>query len=487
MNCKLLIKKQLLNHFLLFTVFFGIYSASAQQCIEFDLRSAVDSALINNQKIKQYQHVVSQKEMLNKAATGNFLPSVDLMGGFTYLSKNPEVNMDQVKGSIDDMFGHYGAGIAEHLELSPEVQQEVYQTIVDAAGKVPAYNISIDQQQYPSLNITALQPIFLGGKIIAGKRFAQAEQDYASQDLIQVTNEIIRETIERYYGVVLLKQVVITRKDVLSGMKKHEKQAQRAIEIGVIPAHELLRAKVAVANAERDLIDDENKLKLAKMALKTSMGLDQKVEIKTTDKFEYKMNSLELNNLENEAHLHQPIFKMIEQKKTMVEQQHALDVSEFLPQIAAWGEYGWFREEYPVIMPPYMIGVQAKINLFNGLKKYNNLKATKFLLKEVDAAQKYASGQVDLWVNKSYREVINKEERYLKMKPTVDLAAKNLQINEKRFQEGLSKSIDVIDAQMLNEAMQVERLKSLYDYYIALADLYLATGNPEKVISLLNN
>lgn len=487
MKCKLLIKNQLLNHFLLFSVFFGIYSASAQQYVEIDLRSAVDSALINNQKIKQYQHVVSQKERLNKAATGNFMPSVDLMGGFTYLSKNPEVNMDQVKGSIDEMFGTYGAGIAEHLELSPEVQQEVYQTIIDATGKIPAYNISVDQQQYPSLNITALQPIFLGGKIIAGKRFAQAEQDYASQDLIQVTNEIIRETIERYYGVVLLKQVVITRKDVVAGMKKHEKQAQRAIEIGVIPAHELLRAKVAVANAERDLIDDENKLKLATMALKTSMGLDQTVEIKTTDKFEYKINSLELNNLETEAHLHQPIFKMIEQKKTMVEQQHALDVSEFLPQIAAWGEYGWFREEYPIIMPPYMIGVQAKINLFHGLKKYNNLKATKFLLKEVDAAQKYANGQIDLWVNKSFREVINKEERYLKMKPTVELAAKNLQINEKRFQEGLSKSIDVIDAQLLNEAMQVERLKSLYDYYIALADLYLATGNPEKVISLLNN
>jgi outer membrane protein TolC len=462
-------------------------TVSGQQVLKLDLRAAVDTALLHNNKIKQYQQVVQQKNYLNKAAVGNFLPSIDLAGGYTYMSQNPEINMDQVKGSIDDIAGKYGAGIASQLGLSPEVQQQVYQTVVDAASQVPAYNVVIDQQQYPSLNVVALQPIFLGGKIIAGKRFAEAELEYANQDLVQVSNEIIRETIERYYGVVLLNQVIITRKEVLAGMKKHEQQAIRAIEIGVIPAHEVLRAQVAVANAERDLADDENKLELAKMALKTSMGLDQSFQIEATDKFEYKMHPVELANLESEARLNQPIFKMIEQKKVMVDQQHALDISEFLPQVVAYGEYSWFREEYPVIMPPYIVGVQAKVNLFHGLKKYNNLKATQFLSKEVEAARQYANGQVELWVNKSYREVLNKEERYVKMKPTVELAAKNLEINEKRFQEGLSKSIDVIDARLLYEGMVVERLKSLYDYYIALSDLYLATGNPDKVVTLLNN
>jgi len=83
--------------------------------------------------------------------------------------------------------------------------------------------------------------------------------------------------------------------------------------------------------------------------------------------------------------------------------------------------------------------------------------------------------------------MINKRERYLKMKPTVDLALKNLKINEKRFREGLGKSIDVIDARLLYEGAELERLKSLYDYYIALSDFYLATGNPQKMIDLLSS
>jgi outer membrane protein TolC len=178
---------------------------------------------------------------------------------------------------------------------------------------------------------------------------------------------------------------------------------------------------------------------------------------------------------------------MIEQQKLMVDQQHALDVSEFMPQVAAWGEYGFFREEYAVIMPPAMIGVQARLNIFHGLGKVNKLKATKFLQEEVSKAEIYAHEQVSLWVASSYREVLNSEERYRKMKPTVELAAKNYEINEKRFQEGLSKSIDVIDSRLLYEGIVLERLKSLYDYYIALSELYLATGNPEKVVEMLND
>jgi len=458
----------------------------SQETVVLSLQSAVDSALRNNIKIQQYQQVVLQKEYLSKAAVGNFLPSVDVIGGYTYFSKNPEINMSQVKGSIDEMFGKYGAVIASDLDLSQQDQAFIYNEIVTGLGNLPAYNITIDQQNYPNLNIMAVQPLFMGGKIIAGKRFADAELDFANEDLKLIKNEIIKETITRYYGIVLLNEVIKTRKEVLSGMKKHEGQAKRAIEIGVIPAHELLRAQVAVAEAERELSDNENMLEIATMALKTVTGLDQSFEVSTSDRLEYRIVPINVPGLQEEARAIQPIFGMINQQKVMVDQQHALDVSEFLPQIAAWGEYGFFREEYPVIMPPAMIGVQARINIFHGLSKVNNLKSTKYLTEELIKAEKYAESQVSLWIASSYREVLNCEKKYLKMKPTIELAAKNLEINEKRFQEGLSKSIDVIDSRLLYEGVVIERHEALYEYYLALTELFLATGNPEKVIELVN-
>jgi hypothetical protein len=44
----------------------------------------------------------------------------------------------------------------------------------------------------------------------------------------------------------------------------------------------------------------------------------------------------------------------------------------------------------------------------------------------------------------------------------------------------------VIDARLLYEGAEVERLKSLYDYYLALSDLYLATGDAQKAVDVLN-
>ena len=277
--------------------------------------------------------------------------------------------MGQVKNSVDDMFGKYGVVIAQELDLSQEDQQIIYDKITGGLGELPAYNIVIDQQNYPSLNFTALQPIFTGGKIIAGKRFADAELEFANEDLRQVNNEVIKETIQRYFGVVLLKEVIITRKQVVAGMLMHEKQAKKAIEIGVIPSHDLLRVQVAVAESQRALSDDENKLELAKMALKTSLGLDQSIIVEATDSLKFKITAINLADLQLQARDKQPIFGMIEQQKLMVDQQHALDVSEFLPQIAAWGEYGFFREEYPVIMPPVMVGVQARLNYISWIEQ----------------------------------------------------------------------------------------------------------------------
>ncbi|NPA38043.1 MAG: TolC family protein [Chlorobi bacterium] len=459
----------------------------AQSNVTVTLIAAIDSAMKNNSKIRQYNQVLLEKNMMQKASTGNFLPSIDVMGGYTYFSKNSEINMETVKESMDDVAGKYGAVIAKELGLSDEAQQIIYDKIVTSLGKLPAYNITIDQQNYPNLNIVATQPIYMGGKIIAGKRFADAEYNYADAELSKVKNEITKEVIERYFGVVLLQQVVKVREEVVKGMKHHERDAEKAIEIGVIPSHELLRAKVAVANAERDFIDDQNKLELALLSLKSSMGLPELFNIEVSDSMEFKLINEEVDVLKKEAVSQQPIFSMIEQKKTMVDQKHALEVSEFLPQIAAWGQYNAFNQDYPITLPPFMVGVQAHINLFHGFQKYNKLKATKYLKKQVEFADKYAHEQINLLVDKSWREVINKRERYLKMEPTVELAKKNLEINEKRFREGLSKSIDVIDARLLYEGAEVERLKSLYDYYIALSNLYLATGNSQKAVEILSS
>jgi outer membrane protein TolC len=137
-------------------------------------------------------------------------------------------------------------------------------------------------------------------------------------------------------------------------------------------------------------------------------------------------------------------------------------------------------------MPPVMVGVQAKINIFNGFKKFHKIKSTHYIKNQVEEARNNAISQINLWVSQSYLKAMNAQDRYLKMKPVLALTSRNLVISEKRFQEGLSKSIDVIDSRLLDEKEQTESLQALYDYDIALSEVYFATGQPEKAVQILN-
>jgi outer membrane protein TolC len=149
---------------------------------------------------------------------------------------------------------------------------------------------------------------------------------------------------------------------------------------------------------------------------------------------------------------------MIDQKEVLIEQKLALDRSKLMPQITAFGQYGIFRDQYPVIMPPFILGVQLNMKIFGGIKEINTLKSGKHLKNQIIYAREYADKEISLWVKKAYTDVVNYQERYQKLKPTVDLAERNLKINQKRFKEGVGKSIDVIDAEMLYSGAKTERL-----------------------------
>ncbi|MBN2638315.1 MAG: TolC family protein [Bacteroidales bacterium] len=463
---------------LLTTPFYGLGQKKVS------LAQAVDSALTNNQQIQQYFQQVQQKKYMVKSAKGNRLLSVTASGGYTYLNKNPEINMARVENSVKKNMKIYAGTIAQS-GIIPTQDLLQFGNIMQAMEQLPLYNITVDQDNYPNLNITAIQPIYTGGKINAGIRYAKADLNQSEQELQQIKNQVIRETIKNYYSVVLMKEVVKTRENVVSGMKKHLSQAEKAFQIGLIPSQDVLRAQVAVANAEQALEDDQNKLKLAKLALNTNMGKDMYSAIEPADNLHFFKMPTDLTNFQNEALNQQPVLKIIDQKKIMIDQKKVKDRSAFLPQIAAFGTYSAFNKDNPIAIPPFIVGVQAKINLFSGLKKFNQLKATQHMENQVKSAKNYAAEQIKLWVNKSYLNAIANQNKYQRLKPTVELSERSLHITEKRFQEGLSKSIDVIDSYLLNEKIELEELHALYDYYISLSDLYMATGHTKKAVELL--
>lgn len=445
----------------------------------------------NNSKIKQYNERVQQKVNENKAAKGNFLPAINLLGGYTYLSENIAINTSKISSSLDDLGGKYGAAFiaayGEQIGLSGVSVESAYSKLVSVLGQFPAYpNMEVDKQQFPTAALTLTQPLFTGGKIIAAKKYAKAALNSANIELTQVKNEIAKELIERYLNVVLLKQVVQTREEVYKGMLKHKKQAERSVQLEILPKHVLLRVEVAVANAQKDLKNDLNKEELAIMALRSTMNLPDSIQFMVVDSIAYKDVYLNFESLLSTAYAKQPILGLIGQKEEMSKQALAVEKSKFMPNIAAFGSFNMLRKNLPVVPPKFIVGVQAQINIFNGFKDIHQLRAKKHLKKEVKNAKEYALKQVHLLVESNYVNAKNQQKLYNSLSATVTLSKENLRINTRRFEEGLGKSIDVIDASLLYDTSKIEQLVALNKYYQAISNLYNSVGEPEKIIPFIN-
>jgi outer membrane protein TolC len=467
-------------------------SVSAQ---ELTIKDALNIALKNNEKIKQYKERLEQKEYEVYTAWGNFLPSVSLDGSYTHLNEQLDIDLSPIRSAMIQMQSSTQVEIANiYNVLATGTQLTNVQKgallnkyLGDLNNLLPEFKQTLKKQDYYQAAFVGVQPLFLGGKLWAAKTFAESERDAAKIELQKTENEVTSEVLVNCFNYMLVSQVVETRKNVLEGMKRHEKEAQKLFDEGLIANYHLLRAKVAVAEAERNLSDDLNNLELAMIALKSSLGVDDSTKIILTDSLFFNDNNLELEEMQKLGEINQPILKIIEQKKVAANQKFNIERSSFLPQIAAFGKYEIYPQYLSALEPRWAVGIQLKFNIFNGFKDYTKLESAIHLENEVDMIYAGAKRQVNLWINKAYKDMDNFRTKYHKLEASYNLAKENLRMNEKRFESGLGTSLEVIDARLSLEKVEIDRLVALNQYYKSLTELNLAVGNPVNVLKVLEN
>ncbi len=474
---------------------FIISTSLFAQDFKLSLKDAIQLSLQKNERIKQYEQKVIQRENENLAAYGNFLPNLNFEASYTHLNGDMTIDLNPIRDVIISMQSSNQVELANLYNIATGkgalVQAQKDAVKLQAADKlnslIPQFTETFKKQDYKMGTFVATQPIFLGGKLLAAKNAAEAEKEVSLIELDKARNEIVFEVIDRYTKVLLLNEIVSTREAVLNGMLKHKEDANKLYKEGLIANHHLLRAEVAVSEAERNLINDKNNLDLANRALKSSLGISEDNSLAIVDSLNYKPFSDSLITFKSISHSNQPILKIIEQKKILAEENYNVARSSFLPTVAAFGKFEIYPEYLSSLEPRWAVGIQMKYNLFNGFKDYLRLESAKHLENEVEFLQTDAIKKIDLLITKSYLEVINNKTRFEKLKATTALAEENLRQNEKRFKTGLGTSLEVIDARLSLEKVEVDKYLTLYQYFNALNNLYLNAGNTIELLKIWQN
>ena len=456
------------------------------------LKDAIDLALQNNDKIKQFGEKYEQKQFEDLSSWGNFLPKINLTGGYTHLNDPLEIDLSPIRDVIVNLqaknqteFANVYTLLQGKPALTDQQRGALFQGYFNQLNSaIPAFSETFKKQDYWTASITGVQPIFMGGKLLAAKNYSSNEKQSSYFELQKTKNEIIEEVVNNYLTVILLKEIISTREKVLDGMKSHEQKAGKLLKEGLIANYNYLRAKVAVADAERNLFDEKNKLDLAILNLRTTLGTPENysVEVSDTLKFIEGLDSVDI--YQNSTKQSQPVLKILDLKKDEANLKYKMEFSKLLPQIAAFGKYEMLPQYLSTLEPRWTVGIQASLNIFNGFQDYLNLQSASHLEKEIGYLRSDTRSKLELLVNKNYKDAANAEDRYMKLKETINLAEENLRLNNKRFETGLGTSLEVIDASLVLEKDLIESKLSLFEYYQKLTALYTVAGIPQEIITI---
>ena len=284
---------------LLISAFCGLmaYGANAQ----ISMSEAASKALRVNKGIKSSELKMQAKQASVDRAWGRLFPTIGLDLTYTHMDKDLVLDLDPIRSAViglqsSNMAGFYSLEtlLKSGVVLTDE-QKAAYKQGAAAKleAQLPHFKETLKEQSFPAGMVTATQPIFTGGKILAGVRASEALREVELSKAGAEKDEVMLSVVNAYLGVLLAENNLKVRQDAVNTIQKHAEKAAKLMEAGLIPLHDKLRGDVALADAQRNLFEAQEKLNIAKMALKSV--IDETSDVSLSDELKYKEFNMELN------------------------------------------------------------------------------------------------------------------------------------------------------------------------------------------------
>jgi len=461
----------------------------------FTLNAIIDSAENKHSKIHQYKERIAAKKDDVKAATGNYMPSLTVSGSYNRINDPLTINLDPIR---EAMIGLEANDLVLMESIKAKIaggsyivnNSQMYDAYYTAAlstldTRIPHFVDTLKEIQYPSLSLTLVQPLFTGFKITAGHKAVKADLEVSLNECQKIKNELIRDIAVNYINLIVEKNAVQIRTDVLDGMMQHKKRAQILSDIGMISANQVLRAKVAVAEAERNLDFELNRLELLRVTMNKICCIDDSVKIEPQQQLTYTPVTDSLEKIIALAMKNQPVFGMLKNNYLMAKQKNVALKAVLYPQVNAFGKYEVLKDYLSAMEPQWIVGVQASLALFSGGKNIAAIHASSHTVNEVHQMEISAQRDITLLINKFYREMKSSENKYMHLETDIELANENMFQCKSRFESGYGTSLEIIDAELVLEKNRMERMAALGEYYKSIVELYTTAGLPLNSVNLI--
>ena len=476
--------------------------ASSQTTLSLDSCRAM--ALRNNKQLNATKLKSDIAANVRKAMRTKYLPKVDAVGGYEFMSKEVSLLNNSQKTVLNNlgtsMATSFGSSMTETLTslagqglisvqtatdlgtmlntLSPSLS-----TAVNSVGQSITDAFRTDTRNIWSGAIMLRQPIFMGGAIIAANKMADIAEQMSQTDINGKTQNTLYSINQTYWLVVSLKQKKQLAESYRDLVQKLDDDVQKMIKQGVATRADGLKVDVKVNEADMQVTQADNGLTLAKMLLCQLCGMpvDSKITLADEDKESLDTYSGSFDIQNTDSATNRPEIKMLEQTVELSKQSTKLIRAEYLPHIALTGGYmvsnpnvfNGFEKKFSGV---WNVGVIVQVPVWNWFEGSYKIKASKTATTIATLEMNDAVEKINLQVEQSRFKVNEANKRLSMATKNVANAEENLRCANVGFKEGVMESGDVMAAQTAWQAAKSQKIDAEIDVKLAQVALKKALG-----------
>ena len=409
-------------------------------------------AIENNAKIRNAELDIEAAELTKKGAFTKYFPQVSINGG-AFKATDPFLDMDM--GNVDIDFGNLP------MNNAFTTLYNIYGPYMNAQVNVKGLDDGIVG------GVMAVQPVFVGGRIVNGNKLAGLGVEAAKLQTEIVRDETDLKTEELYWTIISLqekKKIIASVNQLLDTLYR---DASGAVEAGIIHRNDMLKVTLKQSEMKSNELKLNNGIRLAKSALCQHIGISYDENMILGDTIGEIPNPNIYHVDHSEAVKGRIEYQLLDLSTDAERLKKKMLVGEALPQIAVGAGY-----TCNTLMDKFktngLVFATLSIPISGWWEKSYDIKKQELSCQKAENQRRDLDEQMLLQMQMAWNDLSESYAQVLISQQTAETATENLNLATDNYTAGMISVSEVLEAQTLLQQAYSQLADDKVNYMIKL-------------------
>jgi outer membrane protein TolC len=321
-----------------------------------------------------------------------------------------------------------------------------------------------------------------------GRRTGLYHQAGLAVDIAQLQTERAYQTVANdvstaYYQLLRVQSLERIANESVRRAQEDRDEAVKLAKGGVIEREKVLRAEVALAQAQRAVDVAEQDKAVAISALNLAIGLNVGTATAVVDTSDVPPFTKNLADCLQGAVDGRREFQVVRKTVQIAMEGSRIAHADFAPRIVAGGYLNDFQQADPRGHADLGVGfIRLDWGLYEGGRRVAELRVTDARIEEAQAEAESIADTIAFQVNQAYHQLVAARKGIDRSHPAVDQSSETYRLVAARSRQGDATPAELTDAEAALTRAQQDYSNAIYDYLTAIARLDYSMGTGQTVL-----